>query len=114
MTASAGGPDAAVTARMQAAAEWLQYLDDIELSDEQVVAWLDWYNSSEENRRVFDDMQAIYLSCKNLRPEHRRILIDALEPAPSERWRSWAWARALGLVLLAAALGGWWWCLQSR
>lgn len=114
MTASGGGQDAAISHRMQAAADWLQSLDDIELSDEQVVAWLDWYNASEENRIVFDEMQALYLSFKHLRSDHRRILLEVLTSPPQAApgWRKWLFA--LGFTLAFASLAGWWWCLQSR
>lgn len=99
---------------MLVASDWLQHLDDVGLTDEQVVEWLDWYNDSEENRFVFDEMQAVYLSCKNMRPEHRRALLDSLDQQATASRGWWPWALSAGLVLIAAALCAWWWLLEYR
>ena len=72
MDHSAASPPAEDEARYEAAADWLQRLDDPDVKDEDLHVWLEWFDSSDENRRAFEELQPLYRRLHDLPRKYRR------------------------------------------
>jgi len=110
-------PNPLEDAHYEAAADWLQRLDDPALKDEDLQAWLAWFDGSDKNRRAFEELQPLYRRLHDLPDDFRLEARRRLRPGRRrwrDRWtfRSEVWSRAAGLaaVLLAAVVGlAYWW-----
>jgi transmembrane sensor len=102
-------------ARLEAAADWLQRLDDPALPEADLQAWLQWYGESEQNRKAFEELQTLYRQLRDLPGDYRRELrqrfghTEALHRSP---WPK-VWALAATVLLAAAGAAGAWWSQVS-
>lgn len=103
-------------ARRKAAADWLQRLDDPALPEADLQAWLQWHGESEQNRKAFEEMQALHRQLRNLSGDFRRELrqrfghTEAVHPWP---WQK-VWALAATVLLVVGVAGGAWWLQVSN
>lgn len=92
--------------RYAAAADWLQRLDRPELAEEEVQAWLEWFGSSDLNRKAFEEASALRQRLRTLPEAYRREL--QVRVAPVARYGKRAavprWRRALGTVAVLCLL----------
>lgn len=90
-------------ARYAAAADWLQRLDQPELAEEEVQAWLVWFGASDLNRKAFEEASVLHQRLRNLPEAYRRELQARVEPVERRRRHAVAprWYRMVGI---AAAL----------
>lgn len=90
----------------EAAADWLQRLDDPDVKDEDLHAWLEWFDSSDENRRAFEELQPLYRRLHDLPRRYRRDARRKFALSQS-RWKTGAipWRTKWTQVAVAAAMG---------
>jgi len=100
---------------LQAASDWLQRLDEPELPEEDLQAWLKWHGESDQNRQAFEEMQLLYRRLRDLPAEYRRELRQRIPISPTRRSQGWQglWALAAALVLVIGGAGGTWWWQQG-
>lgn len=94
-------------ARYAAAADWLQRLDRPELGEEEMQAWLEWFGSTDPNRKAFEEASALRQRLRTLPEAYRRELQMRVGPA-ARRGRRIAvprWRRALGVAAASCLLG---------
>ncbi len=95
---------------LEQAAEWLQRLDDPNVEDKDLQAWLGWFGASDENARAFEEVQQLRQQIRELPPELRDEL-RRRQPRVSHRsWRptkQLSWALAATVAAIAIALGTW-------
>jgi transmembrane sensor len=98
-------------ARLEAAADWLQRLDDPALPEADLQAWLHWHGESEQNRKAFEEIQALYRQLRDLPGDYRRELRQRFGHTEALHRRPWpkVWALAATVLLTVAAGGGAWW-----
>jgi transmembrane sensor len=90
-------------ARYEAAADWLQRLDDPDVKDEDLRAWLEWFDASDENRWAFEQLQPLYRRLHDLPRNFRRDARRRFDLRP-RRWggrgstRLGFWTRVTGLA----------------
>ncbi len=95
----------------EAAGDWLQRLDDSELSEADIQRWLEWFTEADAHRRAFEELRQLRARLRatpaSWRIEMRRKL--NLQAPPATRW--WTpprrWALAAGVAV--AVLAGLWW-----
>jgi transmembrane sensor len=102
-------------ARRKAASDWLQRLDDPALSEADLQAWLHWHGESEQNRKAFEEMQALYRQLRDLPGDYRRELRRRFGHTDALLRRPWPklWALAAALLLAVAGTGAVWWLQAS-
>lgn len=98
-------------ARRKAAADWLQRLDDPDLPEADLQAWLHWHGESEQNRKAFEEMQTLYRQLRDLPGDYRRQLRQRFGHTEAWHRKPWpkAWAIAATVLLAVAGVGGAWW-----
>lgn len=104
-----------VSSRDEIAADWLQRLDNPQLKEEEIQAWLEWFGACDSNRRTFEELQALRRRLREM-PEDRReqlklrTAINRPSPGASagRRWRKQAFAAAASVCALALTATMWW------
>lgn len=64
----------------ETAADWLQRLDHPELKEEEIQAWLEWFGASDQNRKAFEELQALRRRLRELPDEYRHELKQRIRP----------------------------------
>lgn len=101
---------------MEAAMQWLMRLRDESMTEQDLAAWVDWYECDERHKKAFDEMQAFWHFTGELSalPDgERRIgrlrgLPMQKPPAPSRR-HAFSAALAAGVTAVGLMLGWWQW-----
>jgi transmembrane sensor len=96
-----------MNARWHEAADWLQRLDQNEVSDEELQAWFDWRAQSAENERAFEEMQDLYLALREA-PAVEKQALRRIGQAPRNRYARLTWGLAAGLLMACVAGVIWW------
>jgi transmembrane sensor len=99
-----------MNARWHEAALWLQRLDQNEVSDEELRAWLDWCARSPDNDQVFEEMQDLFLALREAPAAEKEALRRLAQPDRSRYMRR-AWG--LAASVLAVLIGGTFWWLAT-
>ena len=60
------------------AAEWLQRLDNPEVRAKDIQRWLQWFNTLDENRRAFEEMQSLHRKMRDMPPAFRQRMRERL------------------------------------
>lgn len=109
----------------EAAADWLQRLDNPDLAEEELQAWLEWFGGSDENRKAFEELQLLRRNFRaapaELRAQARERLgltssaqVVAGENGRFSNKRSMhGWALAASICAIAFMAAFWWSTHQS-
>lgn len=108
-------------AAYEAAAQWLQRLDDPVVKDEDLRAWLEWFDASTEHRRAFEELQPLYRQLHDLPADYRRDARRRFAPRPrvlgkphARRRRVWINLGSAAAIILATVLGWNYWGSRSE
>src|SRR5580692_3891751 len=96
-----------MNARWHEAADWLQRLDQNEVSDEELQAWFDWRAQSADNERAFEEMQDLYLALREAPAEEKQAL-RRIGQSPRNRYARLTWGLAASLLMAFVAGVIWW------
>lgn len=103
---------------VEQASEWLVRLQDPQLSEADLDAWLTWMEASPEHARAFDDLARLWDLAGSLDPKSilaARTAAEASPPPvsrarrPERRQRRWRWLAAAAAVLVVVLVGGLFW-----
>lgn len=90
-------------ARYAIAVDWLQRLDRPEMGEDEVQAWLEWFGSSDLNRKAFEEASALRQRLRTL-PEAFKRELQSRVPSAAVRRNGRGAARWYQRAALAAAL----------
>jgi transmembrane sensor len=84
-----GSKSASPRETLEAAMHWSERLREESISEREMLAWLAWYERSEENSRVFDELQEFWRTSQGLSLTSRgRQFIEKIQAhSPWDRWR---------------------------
>lgn len=101
--------------RFRIAADWLQRLDDPQLKQEDIQSWLEWFETSDENRKAFEELQTLRLGFRELPEEDREELKRRTHTIGLQLGRRRVPMFAIAASVCALALAfGLWWSVQSH
>jgi len=103
-------------ARLLAASDWLQRLDQPEVPEADLLTWLKWHGESEENRQAFEHMQRLYRQLRELPTDCRRELREQIGHIPTtpKLNSGKSWALAASLILLVGVAGSALWLARGH
>jgi len=97
---------------METAMQWVMRLRDESVTEEDIGAWMEWYEQDERHKRIFDEMQEFWHFTGELAtlPEGMQRIarlrgIDANRVPAEPRWR---WGALAASIALACSVGAWW------
>ncbi len=96
-----------MNARWHDAAVWLQRLDQNEVSDEELRAWLDWRAQSPDNEQAFEEMQDLFLALREA-PAAEKEALRRLAPPDRRRYARLAWGLAASVLVILIGGTLWW------
>lgn len=101
------------SARFETAADWLQRLDDPQLKEKDIQAWLEWFSACDANRNAFEELQALRRRFREMPENYRdalkgRMAADSRSSSGRSRWRQRVLALAASVCAAALGLGVWW------
>ncbi|MBL8265905.1 FecR family protein [Steroidobacter sp.] len=97
------------------AADWLQRLDDPQLKQEDIQSWLEWFETSDENRKAFEEVQALRMHFRELPEQDREELKRRTRTFSLQLGRRSVPMFAIAASVCALALAfGLWWSVQSH
>jgi transmembrane sensor len=73
-----------MNSRRMVASDWLQRVDRDDVSDQELLAWLNWCAESSENEHAYVEMRNLYRALREAPQEHRDILRE-ISPAVTAR-----------------------------
>src|SRR5688572_11956287 len=97
---------------MDAAMEWVMRLRDESLTEEDISAWMEWYESDERHKKTFDEMQEFWHFTGGLAAlpggKQRIARLRGAEQNKAGVATRWSRVALAASVLVAIGAGAWW------